>query len=177
MSESEGSCSSVPLPRSLAGTDRTRKSRYSYTSNSIAYIRRISEKLSGTISTALRFTFRRGQRRRRWQDQHGSLLRDPGTPSSQSPSSHYHQHRRQPPHNLWPSHRNQRAQPNQFNVKLSPAGNCSERVSPPASHAMTRRFPAKFIFNALSDKRSAKVFCEGSGRKHWRGEVQEIIRR
>lgn len=36
---------------------------------------------------------------------------------------------------------------------------------------MTRRFPAKFIFNALSDKRGAKVFSEGIGRKQQRGST------
>lgn len=44
--------------REPPGTDRTRKRCSSYTWNSPAYIRWISEKVSDAISTALRFTFR-----------------------------------------------------------------------------------------------------------------------
>lgn len=158
------SCSIVLLSRgtcvrNFQVSDRTRKRRSSYIGVFSGWI---SEKVFDAILTALRFTFHREQRRV-----------DGGTNTKvYCVIQVYHRHGRRNhcyyyyyyhqcwanPHNLRPSHRDRRAQPNQFNVKLSPAGNCWERVPPPASHAMTRRFPAKFIFNALLDKRGAKVF-------------------
>lgn len=108
--------------REPPGTDRTRKRCSSYTWKSPAYIRWISEKVSDAISTALRFTFRPRETRRGAEREQplGGLLRDLYVdPSPQSP----------PPTTITTvgrSHRNRRARPNQFNVKLSPAGNCSD---------------------------------------------------
>ena len=81
-----------------------RKRRYSYTDSMLlAYIRRISEKLFDTISTALRFTFRLEQRRGgelTWKSIAWPRYTIVAVTTT-STANH---------HNLWPSHRNRRAQ-------------------------------------------------------------------
>lgn len=115
----------------------------------------------------------RGEAERRREQPRGGLLRDLRRPIAAVTTAHYHQshhHHSRRGHLIETDERG----PINSTSNLAPQETVRIRVPPPPSHAMTRRFLAKFIFNAPSDKRSEKTFRVGIGRKR-RQEIKEII--